>query len=81
MLTLVPEENAEIAVQSLSFDNLTADEYKSTWASCAKFRINQIRNDCKNMHEALTLWPQYKQPNGSQLASKIHIKINIYYNL
>lgn len=70
----MPEDDAQTFLQSLKFDNLSADEFKSTWAACAKFRINQIRYESENMQESLKLWPQYKKPNGLQLV-RYHICI------
>lgn len=63
----VPEDNAHIYLQSLKFDNLTAEEYTSAWAACGKFRLNQIKNECQNIKEVLKLWPQYKGSNGFKL--------------
>lgn len=39
---IVPEENALIYVQSLKYDELSAEDYKSSWAACVNFRINQF---------------------------------------
>lgn len=63
------EENAQYCIQSLKFDNLSHEEFLSTWAGCAKFRLNQIFNDCINIKESLKLWPQYLQSNGCRLVS------------
>ncbi|KAI8120470.1 hypothetical protein CVS40_8289, partial [Lucilia cuprina] len=62
--TIEPEDDAQLFLQKIKFDNLTADEFNSAWAACVKFRLNQIRNECQNIKEALKLWPQYKGSNG-----------------
>ncbi|XP_037821478.1 uncharacterized protein LOC119610378 [Lucilia sericata] len=63
----VPEDNAQICMQSLKYDNLTAEDFKATWSACAKFRLSQIHVEAKNINEALVNWPQYRGPIGSQL--------------
>ncbi|XP_075170504.1 uncharacterized protein LOC142242899 [Haematobia irritans] len=62
-----PEENALISMQSLKYDNLSADEFMSSWSSCSKYRLDQIHNKSLNMSESLKAWPQYKGRFGFKL--------------
>ncbi|KAI8122026.1 hypothetical protein CVS40_6962, partial [Lucilia cuprina] len=61
-----PEDNAELCLQSLKYDNLSVEDFKATWSACAKFRINQIHSGCTSIKEALAQWPQYRGSIGSQ---------------
>lgn len=63
-----PEADAETCVNSLKFDNLSAEEFDCVWQSCSQYRLQDIMNssDQKSIFEK---WPYYKKPNGYRLVS------------
>lgn len=44
-------------------------EFDITWQACSNYRINQIFNECQNISDILTKWPQYLRPEGYKLVS------------
>lgn len=54
-------------MQSLKYDNLSADDFDSAWHACRKHRVNTIFNDCANVADVMKIWPQYKKPIGFKL--------------
>ncbi|KAI8115812.1 hypothetical protein FF38_08355 [Lucilia cuprina] len=65
-----PEEGGKIIAQRLFYDNLSADEFESTWSACTNYRLQQIFKECGNISEIFKIWPQYKNPNGLKLIDK-----------
>lgn len=66
-LFLVPEQDASAWVHTLKYANLTSVEFDITWQACSNYRINQIFNECQNITDILTKWPQYLRPQGYKL--------------
>ncbi|XP_023297680.2 uncharacterized protein LOC111680278 isoform X1 [Lucilia cuprina] len=62
--TLVPECDADIYIHALKTQDFKSHAYSFAWCSCVNFRLNQIRNECHNIKEALILWPEYKGPSA-----------------
>ncbi|XP_075170165.1 uncharacterized protein LOC142242486 [Haematobia irritans] len=64
---LDPESNANACVESLKYDNLSAEEFNETWRACSRYRLRDIVNNTKNMAEIFEMWPQYKMQIGYKL--------------
>ncbi|KAJ8983237.1 hypothetical protein NQ317_005326 [Molorchus minor] len=60
-----PEADAESCLRALKFDNLTADQFDSTWKACCNFRLQCLKS--KNTAEIMEKWPFYKSPSGYRL--------------
>ncbi|XP_019893199.1 uncharacterized protein LOC109613118 [Musca domestica] len=67
---VVPEQDASAWVHTLKYANLTSVEFDITWQACSNYRINQIFNECQNISDILTKWPQYLRPEGYKLIDK-----------
>ncbi|CAH1126083.1 unnamed protein product [Ceutorhynchus assimilis] len=71
-----PEANGEICLNSLKFDNLSAEEFDRTWKACSHFRLEFIKSN-KSIIEVFEKWPFYKTPSGYRL---IDIDFRIAFN-
>ncbi|XP_055858330.1 uncharacterized protein LOC129920869 [Episyrphus balteatus] len=63
---LVPEQGAEVYVTSLKYDNLSAEQFETSWKLCTRYRINEIRALNSSIPLIFTKWPQYKSPLGNK---------------
>ncbi|KAK4876673.1 hypothetical protein RN001_009179 [Aquatica leii] len=61
-----PEENAEMCIKALKYDNLSSEEFDVTWKACCQFRLQFIK-DHPNTAEIMEKLPFYKNPSGFRL--------------
>ncbi|XP_017469492.1 PREDICTED: uncharacterized protein LOC108361393 [Rhagoletis zephyria] len=67
MAEIVPEIGTEEIVQRIKYDNLSAEEFYSTWQACANYRDNVIQQKLQNIHQIFREWPEYKKADGYRL--------------
>ncbi|XP_075149802.1 uncharacterized protein LOC142223844 [Haematobia irritans] len=62
-----PEEDAQTVIRKLKYVKLNIDLFYSKWGACSQFRLKQIFEECQNIGDILTKWPQYKRNDASVL--------------
>ncbi|XP_075150136.1 uncharacterized protein LOC142224251 [Haematobia irritans] len=62
-----PEEDAQTVIRKLKYEKLNIDLFYSKWGACSQFRLKQIFEECQNIGDILTKWPQYKRNDASVL--------------
>lgn len=63
---LEPEDGADACLRALKFDNLTAEEFDSTWKACSQYRLNDLKT-FQDTAAIMDKWPFYKKPTGFRL--------------
>lgn len=66
ILFIEPEEDAESCLRALKFDNLTSEQFDSTWKACCQFRLQFIKSN-NDTAQIMDKWPFYRTPSGYRL--------------
>jgi len=68
---LVIEEDAETLIASLKHEELTWPDIEMIWAKTSGYRLNHLKSTNFSPSEIHKTWPQYMQPLGYKLVSKL----------
>ncbi|XP_050295246.1 uncharacterized protein LOC126735324 isoform X2 [Anthonomus grandis grandis] len=66
MKEFVPEEDAEVCIRALKFDNLSTEDFDSYWKACRQFRMADIKK-MESTTAIFDKWLFYKIPSGFRL--------------